>query len=102
FSVSALSLLVRMVGSTQRGRALGFWQGGFLLGGITGPVVGGAVDGVSIRLPFFLYAGTLVVAGSVAIMALRTTPLADSSEAAAAPRTSLRQALRHPAYRAAA
>lgn len=101
FSVSALSLLVRMVGNTQRGRALGFWQGGFLLGGITGPVVGGVVDGVSIRLPFFLYAGTLAVAGTVAIMALRTTPLADRADAAAMPRTSLRQALRHRAYRAA-
>ena len=41
FSISAMSLLVRMVPPSQRGRALGFWQGGFLLGGITGPVLGG-------------------------------------------------------------
>jgi MFS transporter, DHA1 family, multidrug resistance protein len=101
FSISAMSLLVRMVPSNQRGRALGFWQGGFLLGGITGPVVGGVVDGVSIRLPFFLYAGTLAIAGSVAIIALRATPLADRSEANAASRTTLGDALRNPAYRAA-
>jgi MFS family permease len=101
FSISAMSLLVRMVPNTQRGRALGFWQGGFLLGGITGPVVGGVVDGISIRLPFFLYAGTLVVAGTVAIVALRATPLADRSGLAANARTTLGQALRDPAYRAA-
>lgn len=101
FSISAMSLLVRLVPNTQRGRALGFWQGGFLLGGITGPVIGGVVTGVSIRLPFFLYAGTLVIAGTVAIVALRTTPLADRGDAGAASRTTLGHALRDPAYRAA-
>src|ERR1700742_4337436 len=34
FSVSALSLLVRLVPNQQRGRAMGMWQGGFLIGGI--------------------------------------------------------------------
>jgi DHA1 family multidrug resistance protein-like MFS transporter len=101
FSISAMSLLVRMVPNTQRGRALGFWQGGFLLGGITGPVVGGAVVAISIRLPFFLYAGTLVIAGSVAIIALRATPLADRADANASSRTTLAAAFRNPAYRAA-
>jgi MFS family permease len=101
FSISAMSLLVRMVPAVQRGRALGFWQGGFLLGGITGPVLGGVVTGISIRLPFFLYAGTLVVAGTVAIVALRATPLADRADAASTARTSLAHALRDPAYRAA-
>jgi len=101
FSISAMSLLVRMVPAGQRGRAMGFWQGGFLLGGITGPVLGGVVTGVSIRLPFFLYAGTLAVAGTVAIVALRATPLADRADASATAHTSLATALRDPAYRAA-
>jgi DHA1 family multidrug resistance protein-like MFS transporter len=101
FSISAMSLLVRMVPATQRGRALGFWQGGFLLGGITGPLLGGVVTGISIRLPFFLYAGTLVMAGSVAIVALRATPLADRGDINATSRTSLRQAFQNRAYRAA-
>jgi MFS family permease len=101
FSISAMSLLVRMVPASQRGRALGFWQGGFLLGGITGPVLGGVVTAVSIRLPFFLYAGTLAVAGTVAMVALRTTPLADRNDPTAPSRTTLRDALRKPAYRAA-
>jgi MFS family permease len=101
FSISSMSLLVRMVPATSRGRALGFWQGGFLLGGITGPVVGGAVTAISIRLPFFMYAGTLIAAGAVALIALRHTPLAERSDTKTASHTSLRTALRDGAYRAA-
>jgi MFS transporter, DHA1 family, multidrug resistance protein len=101
FSISAMSLLVRMVSTLQRARAVGLWQGGFLLGGIAGPGVGGVVTHISLRLPFFLYAGTLAVAGTVAVVALRRTPLADVSGAAGATRTTLRAALRMPAYRAA-
>jgi MFS family permease len=80
---------------------VGLWQGGFLLGGIAGPGVGGVVTQVSLRLPFFLYAGTLAVAGTVAILALRRTPLADRAGGPGAARTTLRAALRMPAYRAA-
>jgi MFS family permease len=101
FSISAMSVLVRLVPAMQRARAVGLWSGGFLLGGIAGPGLGGVVTSVSIRLPFFLYAGTLAVAGAVAMVALRATPLADRSAAASAARTTLRSALRLPAYRAA-
>jgi DHA1 family multidrug resistance protein-like MFS transporter len=101
FSIAAMSLLVRMVPSATRGRAVGLWQGGFLLGGITGPALGGVVTGISIRLPFFLYAGTLAMAGTVALVALRHTPLADRDDPATASRTTLGTALRDPAYRAA-
>jgi MFS transporter, DHA1 family, multidrug resistance protein len=101
FSISAMSVLVRLVPTSKRGRAVGLWSGGFLLGGIAGPGLGGIVTSVSIRLPFFLYAGTLAVAGAVALVALRATPLADKADAAAVPRTTLREAIRLPAYRAA-
>jgi MFS family permease len=101
FSISALGLLVRMTAPAQRGRAMGFWQGGFLLGGITGPVVGGVIDGISIRLPFFIYAGTLAAAGAVGLIQLRATPLAERGTDAAAGRTTLRDAFRNRAYRAA-
>ena len=101
FSISAMSVIVRMVPATQRARAVGLWSGGFLLGGIAGPGLGGVVTSVSLRLPFFLYAGTLAVAGSVALVALRSTPLAEKGSAAATSKTTLRSALRQPAYRAA-
>src|SRR3954471_16495372 len=101
FSVSAASLLVRVTPSHLRGRAVGLWSGGFLLGGIAGPGLGGVITSVSIRLPFFLYAGTLTVAGSVALVALRSTPLADKTDASGVARTTLGTAFRMPAYRAA-
>ncbi|HEX3898246.1 MAG TPA: MFS transporter, partial [Mycobacteriales bacterium] len=101
FSISALGLLVRLTAPAQRGRAMGYWQGGFLLGGITGPVLGGVIDGISIRLPFFIYAGTLSAAGAVGLIQLRATPLADRAHAGKAAATKLADALRNPAYRAA-
>jgi MFS transporter, DHA1 family, multidrug resistance protein len=101
FSISAMSVLVRLVPTQQRARAVGLWSGGFLLGGIAGPGLGGVITSVSIRLPFFLYAGTLSVAGAVAMVALRSTPLADKGSAAAETRTTLTAALRMPAFRAA-
>jgi MFS family permease len=103
FSISAMSLLVRLVPTLQRARAVGLWSGGFLLGGIAGPGLGGVVTSISLRLPFFLYAGTLAAAGTVAIVALRSTPLADKAEAAngAVTRTPLHVAVRNRAYRAA-
>jgi MFS transporter, DHA1 family, multidrug resistance protein len=101
FSISAMAVLVRLVPSHQRARAVGLWAGGFLLGGIAGPGLGGVITSVSIRLPFFLYAGTLAVAGAVALVALRGTPLADKHDPANVARTSLSDALRMPAFRAA-
>jgi MFS family permease len=101
FSVSAGSLILRLVPADHRGRAMGLWTGGFLLGGITGPALGGVITGISIRLPFFIYAGTLAVAGAVGLLALRGTELAGREDAATTQRTSLVQALRNRSYRAA-
>jgi MFS family permease len=101
FSLSALGLMIRMTAPAQRGRAMGMFQGGFLLGGITGPVLGGVIDEVSIRLPFFIYAATLTAAGAIGLIQLRSTPLADRTQIAAAGRTRLRDAFRNPSYRAA-
>ncbi|RBY97606.1 MFS transporter [Blastococcus sp. TF02-8] len=74
FTVSALSLLFRVAPPTHRGRAAATWQGGFILGGIAGPAAGGLLAELSPRLPFFLYAGFLLVAGAVALVLLRAAP----------------------------
>jgi MFS family permease len=103
FSVSALGLLLRTVDARHRARAVGLFQGGFLLGGISGPAIGGPLAAWSIRAPFFVYAATLAVAGSVALIGLRHTALAPrptSSDDATA-RTNLRVALHARPYRAA-
>ena len=75
FSVSAASLLVRVTPDHQRGQAQGVWAGAFLLGMIAGPAVG-TVATFSLRAPFFLYAGTLLLAGTVGLAALRGSELA--------------------------
>jgi DHA1 family multidrug resistance protein-like MFS transporter len=99
FSVSSASLLIRVTPSHQRGRAQGAWAGAFLLGLIAGPAVG-TVATWSLRAPFFLYAGTLVVAGSLGLGTLRHSELAARGSARADPMP-LREALRHRAYLAA-
>jgi MFS family permease len=102
FTVSALSLLLRSVRPDQRGKASGIFTGGFLLGGIAGPALGGLVVDISIRLPFFLYAGTLAVAGTIALTMLRKEPSRSAAQAVDRPkRVGLASALRQPAFRAA-
>jgi MFS family permease len=71
FTVSAFTLLLTSVEAGVRGRAAGFFQAGFLIGGITGPAVGGALAAISLTAPFFFYAGTLAVAGTVGLLLLR-------------------------------
>jgi MFS transporter, DHA1 family, multidrug resistance protein len=99
FSVSAASILIRVTPSHLRGRAQGAWAGSFLLGMIAGPAVG-TVATFSLRAPFFLYAGTLVVAGSLALSTLRHSQFAtrQAERSAAMP---LHTALRNRAYVAA-
>jgi MFS family permease len=105
FTVAALSLLLRVAPPSHRGRAAARWQGGFILGGIAGPAVGGLLAELSPRLPFFLYAGFLLVAGGVGVLLLHT-PAGSPAEPAAGPDLSagpvgVRAALRSRAYVAA-
>jgi MFS family permease len=74
FSISAQALLLDSVPAGQRGRASGLFSGGFLLGGISGPAVGGLVAAWSLRAPFFIYGFLLVVPAALAAGVLRRTP----------------------------
>lgn len=111
FTVSAMALTLKVVRQDQRGRAAGAFQAGFLLGGVAGPAVGGAVVAVSIRAPFFVYAATLALAAWVSWRQLPGEPPGEpitttdggaaASAAAAEPPPTLGQALRNRAYLAA-
>ena len=74
FSISAQALLLGTVPGDQRGRASGLFSGGFLLGGISGPAVGGLVATWSLRAPFFIYGCLLVVPAILAAVVLRRVP----------------------------
>ncbi|MBK9739683.1 MAG: MFS transporter [Actinobacteria bacterium] len=105
FTVSAMALLLRVVDTDQRGRAAGAFQGGFLLGGVAGPAVGGLVVAWSIRAPFFVYAITLLGAAAVALVFMAKSRLRQREEEVSHGEANkleqLRVALRERAYRAA-
>jgi MFS family permease len=81
FSISAQALLLGSVPGSQRGRASGLFSGGFLLGGISGPALGGLVAAWSLRAPFFIYGFLLVVPAVLAAVVLGRAP--DQRRAAA-------------------
>ena len=78
FSVSAMSIVLRSTPPAARGRAVGLYSGSFLLGGIAGPAVGSTVAHLGLRAPFFIYAATLVVAGSIGLAMLPRTRLTEA------------------------
>lgn len=104
FSVSAQTLLLGSVPSAQRGRASGLYSGGFLIGGISGPAIGGLIAAWSLRAPFFIYGGMLIIPAVIAAAALRDAPArTDRHARRTAPRfAEIARALRSAAYRAAA
>jgi MFS family permease len=75
FTVAAQSLILRVTVPEQRGRASAAWSGGFLIGGVAGPAVGGIVVAWSIRAPFFVYAATVSAAAIVALAFLSASTL---------------------------
>ncbi|MBA2774908.1 MAG: MFS transporter [Nocardioidaceae bacterium] len=113
FTVSAIALLFRVVDSGSRGRASGLFQGGFLIGGLLGPLAGGFLTGVSLRLPFFVYAVSLIAAGSIGVLFLSAAKLRRVHEPGEAgvheppeqreevTSTTLAEAWAQPAYRTA-
>lgn len=105
FSVSGQTLLLRSVPAGLRGRASGLYTGGFLLGGISGPAIGGLVAEWDMAAPFLIYGGMLVVPTVIAAVMLRdssgTAPAAGSARPAR-PLAEIVAALRNRSYRAAA
>nr|WP_246306535.1 MFS transporter [Herbiconiux flava] len=99
FSVAAMTLLLATTEPAVRGRAVGFYQGGFLIGGMAGPAVGGLLSGISLHAPFFFYAGTLVVAGAVGLALLKRRTR--DPDAVPEPPRPFRQVLRDRGYQSA-
>lgn len=71
FTISAMALLTRLSPPGQRGRIAGLYATAFLIGNIGGPVLGGVLAEFGMRVPFFVYAGTLLVATAVVAVFLR-------------------------------
>jgi MFS family permease len=103
FGVSGQTLLLLSVPSAQRGRASGLFAGGFLVGGISGPAVGGVIAAWSERAPFIIYGCMLIVPAVIAAAVLHDR--SRQHREPALQRRALAEivaALRDRAYRAAA
>jgi MFS family permease len=101
FTVSSLSMLVRLAPPAMRGRASGLWATGFLLGSVTGPLVGGGLVTFGLRAPFVVYAVMLLAAMALTGLLLRGRPETTVEAGDARPELAFRDVLVHPAYRAA-
>jgi MFS family permease len=101
FTVSALALIVRLAPPAIRGRVSATWAATFLIGAVLGPVAGGLLGGLGLRVPFIVYAAMLLLAALVvAVMIPRPTR---DAEDAPKPEDALtvREAWHDSAYRAA-
>lgn len=65
FTVSAMSLVVRLAPPEIRGRASSAYSSGFLLGSIFGPILGSFLSVLGMRWPFVIYAAALLLASWV-------------------------------------
>lgn len=101
FSVAAASIIMRSVSDDQRGRAQSIYNGSFLLGGITGPAIGGALTAISLRAPFFTYSITLFLAGATGYFFLTPGKPASHPKIKESASMSMAEALKMLPYRTA-
>lgn len=98
FTVSAMGLVVRLAPPSLRGRVAALYGSMFLLGGIAGPVIGGFLGQFGMRVPFLVYAGTLLVA-AVFIAFLLEVPMHRATAGGAPAVMPLAEAWADRAYR---
>ncbi|MDR2973300.1 MAG: MFS transporter [Propionibacteriaceae bacterium] len=73
YGVSSMALLFAIVPPHMRGRANAISGGGFVLGGMAGPAIGGLIAAISIHAPFFFYSITLTISAFVMFIAMPRT-----------------------------
>ncbi|MFM1905533.1 MAG: hypothetical protein RIT32_329 [Actinomycetota bacterium] len=105
FTVSAMSLLVRMAPRELRARAASVYQGGFLAGTLFGPAIGAVVLGISVQAPFYFYSVTLGIAAFIAAFFLSSKRVSSASDnlniSDSSSSLRLIDGFRHAGYRAA-
>lgn len=101
FTVSAMGLIVRLAPADARGRVSSLYAGSFLLGNIAGPVIGGLLAGFGMALPFFVYAGALVIVAILVGTLLPNVHVGKRGNSTNAEVLTFSTALKLPAFRAA-
>ena len=100
FSVAAISMLLSSVPAEKRGQASGLYQGGFLLGGMAGPAIGGLLGAVSLSAPFYFYGASMVVAGVFILVMIKQPRAGAATRELRKPRP-MREVVRDVGYQAA-
>ena len=100
FTVASMALVVRLAPPESRGRVSGAYASAFLIGNVCGPIVGGLLAGLGLRIPFLAYAAALVLAALVVQTQLSHVPGAARNDGSQQPAMRLGEALHDSAYRA--
>lgn len=100
FTVSAVALLVRLAPAGIRARVSSAYATAFLLGGVGGPIIGGLLGSLGLRVPFLVYAVALLIAAGIVAVFLRHASLRPAPGKAVLPSMSAREAWGDSAYRA--
>ncbi len=101
FSVAASSVIFKSVAPELRARANSIYNGGFLIGAIAGPAIGGLLMGISLRTPFFVYSVALLISGSIAFAYLNANHLEPAPKGESFEEMGIKDAFRIPAFRIA-
>lgn len=101
FTVSAIALLVRLAPASIRARVSSAYASAFLLGGIGGPVVGGLLGGLGLRVPFLVYAVALLIAAGIVAVFRGHASLRPAPGSPVMPAMTVGEAWGDSAYRAA-
>jgi MFS family permease len=101
FTVSAVALLVRIAPPTIRARVSSAYASAFLIGGVMGPVAGGLLGNLGLRVPFLVYAVALLIAAAIVALAIKPGALRPADGAPVLPVLPVKEAWGDSAYRAA-
>lgn len=101
FTVSAMTLVIAKAPPQFRARAISMYQGGFMLGSIAGPALGGVLGAISLTAPFFFYAIMLVIAATVGLVMLSPGSVGRTTNGQAQPSRPFNEVLRDKRYQAA-
>lgn len=101
FTVSAVALIVRLAPPAIRARVSSAYASAFLIGGVGGPVVGGLLGGLGLRVPFLAYAAALLLAAAIVFFFLQSASLRPKEGAPVLPVMRVRDGWADTAYRAA-
>ena len=100
FFVSALGLMIHISPADARGRIAGMFTTSFLLGAVGGPVFGSLIAGWGLAAPFLIVGVAQLGVTAALFYSLRRSVLAAPAEVPQSAVT-MREALRHRAYRSA-